>query len=197
MLAPVLGAFAMLAGALTVRLIRTRPVTEQDPDAPFWYAFTGACVLAPLVLGAAILNPWLGLAIVAAVTITALATDKISTGTFQRRMAGEHQSLVANEHAILAARHDSVLRAWSRYELDPGEALAHPAMNDVSIPATAALTRALAAAEQLRHQPAQGPGVPDGTNYQQAIVGLEAAFHLAQQPGHQHPGSETLVHRDA
>ncbi|MDO5745213.1 MAG: hypothetical protein Q4P23_12175, partial [Micrococcaceae bacterium] len=139
MLAPVLGAFAMLAGALTVRLIRTRPATEQDPDAPFWYAFTGVCVMAPLVLGAAILDPWLGMAIVVAVTVTVLATDKVSTGALQRRIAGENDCLVANEHALLAARHDSVLRAWSRYELDPAAALEYPGMNDVSIPATAAL----------------------------------------------------------
>lgn len=186
----------MLAGALTVRLIRTRPVTEQDPDAPFWYAFTGACVTAPMILGASILDPWLGIAIVAAVTGTAVATDKVSTGTVQRRLAGEHASRVANEHALLAARHDSVLRAWSRYELDPGAALEHPGMNDVSIPATAALTRALAAAEHLRHQPVQSPEVAGQIDYHQAIAGLEHAFDLARRHGLSYPDSQGFVHRD-
>lgn len=180
MLAPILGALAILACALTVWLIRTRSTTEQDPDAAFWYAFTGACVLAPLVLGAAVLDPWLGMAVVAAVAFTALATNKVSTGSLQRRLAGEQASLLANEHALLAARHDSVLKAWSRYELDPGAALDHPAMNDVGIPATAALTRALAAAEQLRYQMAPAAAAT-GTNYQQAVVGLESAFALAQR----------------
>lgn len=179
MLAPTLGAFAILSCALTVWLIRTRPATEQDPDAPFWYAFTGACVVVPLVLGAALWAPWLGMAVMAAVAFTALATNKVSTGTLQRRLAGEQASLLANEHALLAARHDSVLRAWSRYELDPGSAIDHPAMNDVGIPATAALTRALAAAEQLRYQPA---AAATGTNYHQAVLGLESAFALAQRP---------------
>ncbi len=189
MLAPILGALAILACAQTVWFIRTRSATEQDPDAPFWYAFTGASVVVPLVLGAALLAPWLGMVVVAAVAFTALATNKVSTATLQRRLAGAQASLVANEHALLAARHDYVLRAWSWYELDPGAAIDHPAMNDVGIPATAALTRALAAAEQLRYQPAQAAAA-SGTNYQQAVVGLESAFALAQRPELQLHGKE-------
>ncbi|MDO5745309.1 MAG: hypothetical protein Q4P23_12660, partial [Micrococcaceae bacterium] len=80
-------------------------------------------------------------------------------------------------------------------------ALEYPGMNDVSIPATAALTRALAAAEQLRHQPAQSRRAPGETDYQQAVAGLETAFRLAAHsrpftPGPSFSGAQGLVHRD-
>ncbi|MBP2374969.1 hypothetical protein [Paeniglutamicibacter psychrophenolicus] len=180
MLAPTLGALAMLAGVLTTWVVNTRPASEQDPDARFWYVFTGAWVVAPLVLGASVIDRGIGVATVAAVAGTVLAANKYSSRVFRRRVDAEHQSILAAEHSALAARHESVLRAWSRYELDPEAAINHPSMNDVGSPPTAALVRALAAAEDLRLQhPEQESGGVDA-GYRQAVIELETAFRQAE-----------------
>lgn len=195
MLAPVLGVLAMLASALTVWFARTRPATDEDPDARFWYVFTGACVLAPLLLGAAALGPWTGVAVLAAAAGTVLASDRFSSATLRRRLASAERQLLVAEHSALAGRHDAVLKAWARYELDPGAAIDHPGMNDMQLPATSALAKALAVAEGLR-DPAHG-GVEGGgagavgarvsgleaarvERYRQAVSRLESAFRQAE-----------------
>ncbi|KAA0974096.1 hypothetical protein FQ154_16805 [Paeniglutamicibacter gangotriensis] len=172
MLAPILGALAVLAAASTVWLVKTRPTTQQDPDAAFWYVFAGVSLVFPLFLGVGLINRWFGLATLAMVAATILATNRFSSNALQRRQAGEQASLISSEHSALAIRHASVLTAWSRYELDPAAAIAHPNMNDVNAPATAELARALAAAEAARTM---------GTGYRQAVAGLEAAFRRAEK----------------
>ncbi len=188
MLAPILGTLAMLAGVLTTWVVNTRPASEQDPDARFWYVFTGACVVAPLVLGATVVDRWIGVATLATVAGTVLAANNYSSRIFRRRLDAEHASILAAEHSALAARHESVLRAWGRYELDPEAAISHPAMNDVGNPPTAALARALAAAEDLRHHPQEHASSGSGANYRQAVIDLEAAFRQAELAGERMPG---------
>lgn len=187
-LAPILGALAMLAGVLTTWIVNTRPASEQDPDARFWYVFTGACVAAPLVLGATVIDRWIGVATLAAVAGTVLAANKYSCRIFRIRVAAEHESILAAEHSALAARHESVLRAWSRYELDPEAAINHPSMNDVSKPPTAALVRALAAAEDIRHHRQEHASGGADADYRQAVLDLEAAFRHAQLAAERMPG---------
>ena len=187
-LAPTLGALAMLAGVLTTWIVNTRPASEQDPDARFWYVFTGACVAAPLVLGATVIDRWIGVATLATVAGTVLAANKYSCRIFRSRVAAEHESILAAEHSALAARHESVLLAWSRYELDPEAAINHPSMHDVSNPPTAALVRALAAAEGLRHHRPELASSGSGADYRQAVLDLEAAFRHAELAGERMPG---------
>lgn len=172
MLAPILGALAVITGALTIWFVKTRPATQQDPDSTFWYAFTGVCTVVPLLLGVGLINRWFGMATLAMVAAAVLATTRLSTNALRRRLAGEQASLFFAEHSALAIRHAAVLKAWSRYELDPAAAIAHPDMNDVDAPETAKLVRALAEAEAAR---------ATGAGYRQAVVGLEAAFRRAEQ----------------
>lgn len=170
----------MLAGVLTTWVVNTRPASELDPDARFWYLFTGTCVVAPLVVSATVFDRWIGVATLAAVAGAVLAANKYSSRVFRRRADAEHESILAAEHSAFAARHESVLRAWSRYELDPEAALNHPSMNDVRNPPTAALVRALAAAEDLRHRRQEPASSGSGADYRQAVIALEAAFRHAE-----------------
>lgn len=188
MLAPILGALAMLAGVLTTWVVNTRPASEQDPDARFWYLFTGACVVGPLVLGATVLDRWIGVATLAAVAGGILAANNYSSRIVRRRVGAKHESILEAEHCALAARHEAVLRAWGRYELDPEAAINHPTMNDVGHPRTAALVRALAAAEHLRRQRPEPASNRVGANYRQAVLDLEAAFRHAEQAAERGPG---------
>ena len=94
-LAPILGTLAMLAGVLTTWVVNTRPASEQDPDARFWYVFTGACVVAPLVLGATVVDRWIGVATLATVAGTVLAANNYSSRIFRRRLDAEHASILA------------------------------------------------------------------------------------------------------
>lgn len=194
MLAPILGALAVLTAALTVWFARARPATHEDPDARFWYGFTGAWVLAPLVLGAAALGQRTGVAVLAAVAGTVLVTGRFAAATLRRRLASGERRLLAAEHRALAERHEAVLMAWARYELDPGAAIDHPGMNDVQLPATSALAKALAMARDVREDlraPATGGVVAARVEaggveaagverYRQAVSRLESAFRQAE-----------------
>ena len=191
-LAPILGTLAMLAGVLTTWVVNTRPASEQDPDARFWYVFTGACVVAPLVLGATVVDRWIGVATLATVAGTVLAANNYSSRIFRRRLDAEHASILAAVvflvMLIMLLFVVPVFRAWGRYELDPEAAISHPAMNDVGNPPTAALARALAAAEDLRHHPQEHASSGSGANYRQAVIDLEAAFRQAELAGERMPG---------
>lgn len=170
----------MIAGVLTTWIVNTRPASEQDPDARFWYIFTGACVAVPLVLGATVIDRWVGGVTLAAVTGAVLAANRYSSRVFRRRVNAAHESILAADYAALQARHESVLRAWSRYELDPEASISNPSMNDVGDPRTAAIARALAVAEHLRRRhPERDPAGADA-GYRQAVFALEAAFREAE-----------------
>ncbi|MFL4475858.1 hypothetical protein ACIPVK_17825 [Paeniglutamicibacter sp. MACA_103] len=188
MLAPTLGFLALLVGIATTWLMVSGPTVEQDPDARFWYGFCGLSVVAPLALGAALVNPWAGVAVLGAVSGACLATCSYLGRAAVRRSAAETGSRLAAEHSALEERHDLVLRAWSRYELDPAAAIENPGMNDVQLPQTAAVARALARAEQLRNsQGAPASEVP-GSGYRQSVIELEAAFRRAERDLANPPG---------
>ena len=86
----------------------------------------------------------------------------------------------SNEAA--AARHRSALARWQRYELDPAHSIDYPAMSDPRQPETAALIRAMKAAERLR-------GGTDAA-YAPAVDRLEQALADAERAagvGHDTP----------
>jgi hypothetical protein len=76
-----------------------------------------------------------------------------------------------------AVRHKSALARWQRYELDPGYSIDYPAMTDPRQPETAALIRAIKAAERL------GGTDPAGADaaYAPAVDRLEQALAAAER----------------
>jgi hypothetical protein len=201
-LAPTLGLLAMLLGMATAWLMLSGPSLEQDPDARFWYGFCGFCVLAPLALGAALANPWAGVAVLLAACGACLATHRFLVREAAQRTAAQTGSRLVAEHSAFESRHDQVLRQWSRYELDPAAAIASPGMNDVDVPETAALARALAQAEHLRGLHPNGAADGAGSDYRQAVIDLESAFTRAEQSlagssGRAVPGARNLPGPDA
>ncbi|MCV9993709.1 hypothetical protein OIU93_05260 [Paeniglutamicibacter sp. ZC-3] len=202
MLSPILGLLAMLLGMATAWLMVSGPSLEQDPDARFWYGFCGFCVLAPLALGAALVNPLAGVAVLVAACGACLATHRFLVHEAMQRTAVQTGSRLLAEHSAFESRHDQVLRQWSRYELDPAAAIASPGMNDVEVPETAALAKALAQAERLRGR--QPNGAVDGVrvDYRRAVIELESAFTRAEQSlagssGRMVPGARIPPGQDA
>lgn len=202
MLGPTLCLLAMPVGIIATWLMVSRPVPEQDPDARFWYGFAGLCVLAPLVVGAALLDPGTAAALLGATLGGCLATGRLLAHLARRRAAAEADALRDAELLAFEARHDLVLRAWCRYELDPAAAIGNPGMHDVRVPETSALAKALARAEHLRRDRAFRE--PDGTGaaYRQSVIDLEAAFRRAERalaiaPGHAAAGATVLPGWDA
>jgi hypothetical protein len=61
---------------------------------------------------------------------------------------------------------------WSRYELDPGNAIEFPGMSDVRVPETAEFFRAMKEAQWCR--------LLTDTNYPAAVERLEKAFAAAE-----------------
>ena len=179
MFAQAFGLLAVSTGIATAWLVNTRPSRERDPDARFWYGFTGSCMVATLLLIAVSLDRWVGALSLAMIAAGALATGRLATRSVEKRAVAESDSRRDSEHAALVARHDSVLRAWGRYVLDPAAAIDFPAMNDVHVPEVSSLAKALAEAEQLRAHLHSTAAEPAG--YLQAIGRLEAAFSRAEQ----------------
>ncbi|MFF5790967.1 hypothetical protein ACFY5D_02845 [Paeniglutamicibacter sp. NPDC012692] len=175
------GLLAILTGVATAWLVNTRPSRERDPDAKFWYGFTGYCVVATLLLIAASQDRWVGALSLAVIAAGTLATGRLATCSVEKRAAAESDALRTAAHAALVARHDSVLRAWGRYALDPAAAIDFPAMNDVHVPEVSGLAKALAEAELLRRSPDAPEADPSGAGYHRAIDRLEAAFRRAEQ----------------
>lgn len=181
MLVPILGLLALAVGIGTTWLMASGPTVERDPDARFWYGFCGFCVLAPLVLGTVLLDPWAGAGMLAALACTCLAACGYLRRAAVLRAEADARSRAAAEHLALEERHDRVLRAWGRYELDPAAAIESPGMNDVRVPETGELARALARAERLRRNPPDpGPG-STAAGYGHAVAELESAFRRAEQ----------------
>ncbi|WP_461189387.1 hypothetical protein [Arthrobacter sp. Z4-13] len=62
-----------------------------------------------------------------------------------------HLSLTdVQEYGRTAARHDLLKRRWLSYEVDPQKQFDYPAMSDTAFPTTAAMIRAMRAADQAR-----------------------------------------------
>jgi hypothetical protein len=143
------------------------------PDAVFWDGFAGLAVVVPAVVLPSLASPWAGLMLGLLAAATAVAAYRLTPRVFSwqevRRTSRETKS--ANEAA--ATLHRSVLARWQRYELDPAFCIDFPAMSDPCRPETAALIKAMKAAERLR----------DGTDagYGPAVRLLERALADAER----------------
>lgn len=145
---------------------------SPDPDAAFWYCFSGLCCALTVVLSASLLFPsavplWLLLSAGCA----APAVWRIT----RRAAAAVHYQDTRDWHEA-ATQHEAVRARWLAYELDPALAIDYPDMSDVSRPETAALVRALKRADALR---TLGPGDDGGADAYPAAV-AEAATRLAE-----------------
>ncbi|AXJ09358.1 hypothetical protein [Arthrobacter sp. PM3] len=120
---------------------------SEGADGAFWDVFAGLAVVVPGVVLASFTWPWAGLALGILAAGTGLAawaaTPRLLGRQAARRTA--RTTRVLNEAA--AERHRSALARWQRYELDPRYSIDYPAMSDPRQPETAALIRAIKAAE--------------------------------------------------
>ncbi|MDJ0315639.1 hypothetical protein [Arthrobacter antibioticus] len=139
-----------VTAAGTVWLIHTRTQPENDPDSTFWYAFTGLCVLLPMIIIPALTSNLTSILLLVFAMAAAITTHKI----LQRQQATANQEKRRTQLSVallaITAQHDVLIAQWSRYELDPGAAIEFPSMSDVRVPETSALIRAVAAAARLR-----------------------------------------------
>ncbi|BCW68992.1 hypothetical protein [Arthrobacter sp. NicSoilB8] len=177
-LAIVVAGAASIAAYLARKHLTADAGASDGADGAFWDVFAGLAVVVPAVVVASFTWPWAGLALGMLAAGTALAAFAAAPRVLRRqesRRAGRTTRLV-NEAA--AARHKAALARWQRYELDPRYAIDYPAMSDPRQPETAALIRAIRAAEPLggRTDPAGADAA-----YAPAVDQLERALAAAER----------------
>ena len=181
----VLAVIVVCASGASVYLIRKHVAADSDglPDAVFWDVFAGLAIVVPAVILPALAAPWAGLLLgvlaVAAATAAYFWTPRLFSRQEARRTARD----VAASNEAAAARHRSALARWQRYELDPAHNIDYPAMSDPRQPETAALIRAMKAAERLR-------GGTDA-GYAPAVDRLEQALADAERAAGVGPDTPT------
>lgn len=170
----VLAAVVVAAAACSAYLIRKHLASDAGlPDAVFWDGFAGLAIVVPAVILASLGSPWAGLMLGILAAGTAGAAYRWAPRLLSREdvRRASRDLLVSNTAA--AGRHRDALARWRRYELDPGYCIDYPAMSDPARPETAALIRAIRAAEQLRGGP--------GAGYGAAVDRLERALAAAER----------------
>lgn len=180
----VLAVAVVATSGATVWLATTRPGRDGDPDAAFWYAFTGVFLLAPMILGPAMTNRALSVLLLALAAAAAI----VAHVQLRRRrvvlLAIAVRDRTAAEAAEISAIHAALLARWSRYELDPAAAIDFPSMSDVRVPETSALIRAVQAAARQQHSvhgtdPATAADAV--TAYRCAVTELAQALETAER----------------
>ncbi|MCU1532404.1 MAG: hypothetical protein JWO49_1975 [Arthrobacter sp.] len=144
------------------------------PDAVFWDGFAGLAVVAPAVILPSLASPWTGLMLGSVAAATAIASYWWAPRIvgWQEFRRAYRATVSAKEAAV--ARHRRALARWQRYELDPAYCCDYPAMSDLGQPETAALIRAMKAAERLSDG-AEADYVPAVARLEQALADAERA----------------------
>ena len=147
-----LAVIVVCASGASVYLIRKHVADGNDglPDSVFWDGFAGLAIVAPAVILPALAAPWAGLLLGRSRRRCRCRFLLLVARVFSRQEARRTSRDIAASNEAAAARHRSVLARWQRYELDPAHSIDYPAMSDPRQPETAALIRAMKAAEQLR-----------------------------------------------
>ena len=169
-----LAAVVVAAVAGSVYLARKHLASDAGlPDAVFWDGFAGLAVVAPAVIVPSLVSPWAGLMLGLLAAGTAGAAYRWTPRLFrwQEARRSARETFAVNDAAVI--RHRSALARWQRYELDPGYCIDYPAMSDPGQPETAALIRAMKAAELLS-------GGRDA-GYGPAVAQLERALAAAER----------------
>jgi hypothetical protein len=144
------------------------------PDAVFWDGFAGLAVVAPAVILPALTAPWAGLMLGLLAAGTGVAAYRWTPGVLRRQEVRRTCREIMSANEAAAALHRRVLARWQRYELDPAYRIDFPAMSDPRQPETAALIKAMKAAEQLRDGNDAGYG-PAVRRLEQALAEAERA----------------------
>ena len=170
-----LAVVVVCASGASVYLIRKHVAADGDgrADAVFWDVFAGLAVVAPAVILPALAAPWAGLLLGVLAVAGAVGSYFWTPRVFSRREARRASRDIAASNEAAAARHRSALARWQRYELDPAHSIDYPAMSDPRQPETAALIRAMKAAERVR-------GGTDA-GYAPAVARLEQALAVAER----------------
>lgn len=175
------------AAASSVYLARKHHADPTGlPDAVFWDGFAGLAVVTPAILLPALASPTTGLALSGVALTTAAASYRWTPALLRRRQHRRDAREAAVIDAAAAVRHDAVLARWQRYELDPALCIDFPAMSDPRHPATAAMVKAMRAADILRSGnsgTSGGSGNPgrQGSGYSDAVARLEDALAEAER----------------
>jgi hypothetical protein len=122
---------------------------SEGADGAFWDVFAGLAVVVPVMVLASSTWPWAGLVLGMLAAGAALAALAAAPRLLARQDARRTSRETQHKNEAAAARHRSALARWQRYELDPGFSIDYPAMSDPRKPETAALIRAIKAAERL------------------------------------------------
>jgi hypothetical protein len=149
------------------------------PDAVFWDGFAGLAVVGPAVVLPALVSPLAGLLLAAVAAATAVASYRWAPGVFRWQEARRAARDATAADTAAADRHRAALARWQRYELDPVFCIDFPAMSDPSRPETAALLKAMKAAERLRCGTGPDSQAPGG--YSTAVDRLERALAEAER----------------
>ena len=176
-----LGVVVVCASGASVYLIRKHVAADGDglPDAVFWDVFAGLSIVAPAVILSALAAPWAGLLLGVLAIAAAAASYFWTPRVFSRREARRASRDIAASNEAASARHRSALARWQRYELDPVHSIDYPAMSDPRQPETAALIRAMKAAERLRGGTDAGYA-PAVARLEQALADAERAAGVGQ-----------------
>lgn len=178
-----LAVIVVCASGAAVFLIRKHLAEGNDglPDSVFWDGFAGLAIVAPAVILPALAAPWAGLLLGVLAVAAAAASYFWSPRVFSRQEARRASRDIAAKNEAAAARHRSILARWQRYELDPAHSIDYPAMSDPRRPETAALIRAMKAAERLRGgtDAAYAPAVD---RLEQALADAERAAGVRPDP---------------
>lgn len=171
-----LALFVAAAAAGSVYLVRKHQASDGGlPDAVFWDGFGGLAVVAPTILLPALASPSAGLMLSAVAVTAAAASYRWTPALFRWQEARQAAREAAAADAAAIVRHRAALDRWQRYELDPAFCIDFPAMSDPCHPETAALIRAMKAAELSRHGSDRDEG-----GYSAAVDQLERALAAAE-----------------
>jgi hypothetical protein len=175
-----LAVVVVCASGASVYLIRKHMAADSDglPDAVFWDVFAGLAIVAPAVVLSALAAPWAGLLLGALAVAAATASYFWTPRVLSRRAARRASRDMAASNEEAADRHRRALARWQRYELDPAHSIDYPAMIDPRQPETAALIRAMKAAEQLRG--GHAGYAPAVDRLEQALADAERAAGVGQ-----------------
>lgn len=187
-----LGAWQLLSLALlvalvvagTVYLARKHAASEGGlPDAVFWDGFAGFAIVGPAVLLPSLVSPVAGLMLAALAVTTAAASYRWTPRLFRWQEARRTLRAAAIADAAASERHRAALARWQRYELDPAFCIDFPAMSDPARPETAAMIKAMRAAEELRGGSFRAGTDAGRTNggYSNAVDRLEQALAEAER----------------
>jgi hypothetical protein len=139
------------------------------------------------------LGPDVGVYIATGLTALGTSTPWLISKTrdTEKRKAEKPAAVKSSRKTRLASAHqdhEAVLLAWAKYETDVALQIDYPTMTDVRQPETAALAKALRAAEiASRHS---GESIDSLIRYEGSVLDLEAAFKAAETAAkldQQHP----------